>query len=219
MSETTYRALQAGIRQVIGGKGIDPAHVIEILQEIRESTGSIICKQHPLGFAHIELTTAAQTDFRTRLHIWTEDTARWADKVGALHDHTWELRSAVLIGEVTDEYLTPREETHGTYKAFRINYAEDGNKSEPLAGLWDLDQRGRRTIRAGEAYSLPPRVVHVSTVRVFPTATLVAAVERGGLGPTVYAPLQEADIPAASRPSLSAAWIEDTLTALSSTLM
>jgi hypothetical protein len=142
----------------------------------------------------------------------------WADPVGALHDHTWELRSAVLVGEVTDQYLTPREVTNGAYKAFRINYAEDGNKSELLDGLWDLDQDGLRTVRSGEVYALPPRVVHLSTVRSFPTATLVAAVDRGGSGPTVYVPLREPDIPAASRPSLSATWIEDTLTGLSSTV-
>ena len=218
MSATPYKALRAGVRQVLDGRGIDSSHATEILRELLESADSGVCQQHPLGFAHIELTKAAQTDFRTRLHIWTEETATWSDKVGALHDHTWELRSAVLLGEVVDQYLTPRQEIQGKHRAFRIVYAEDGNKAEPLDGKWNLERSGQRTVGAGEVYSLPPRIVHLSNVRVFPTATLVAAVDQGGPGPTVYVPVLEPDFPAAPRTSLSPAWIQDTLTGLVSAI-
>jgi hypothetical protein len=194
VSGTRFTAL--GIRNILGDVGVESALAKEVLNEVTRMIPLVPCTKHPLGFAHMELTSIVGGPFRTRLHLWTRQTGAWADDLGSLHDHTWELRSAVLTGGLTDTYLEPRKDPSGEFAAYQIEYGKDNNTTLRLDGTWSLDERGRRTVRQGDVYSLRPRAVHRTNVERFPTATLVIANDLGGPGPKVFLPSAVKEIPA-----------------------
>lgn len=203
--------ISLGVRGILDDVGIDRALAAEILQELTHALPLVPCTKHPLGFAHIELTSIVGGTFRTRLHLWTQETGAWADDLGSLHDHTWELSSAVLVGGLTDTYLVPRQDPSGPYGAYQIQYGKDRNTSVRLEGMWSLDELEQRTVRQGDIYKLPPRAVHRTAVDHLPTATLVIAKELGGPGPKVFLPGAVEEIPPGDRAELDPDWVRDAL--------
>ena len=201
----------SAVHKILRNVGIDGPLAKNVLVEVVNALPQIQATKHPLGFAHLELTTVLGTPFRTRLHVWTQETMQWADVLGNLHDHTWELRSAVLTGELTDSFLEPREVPGGEYGAYQIQYGDAGNTTVRLPGRWSLDEAGVRTVLRGETYTLPPRIVHRTSVDCFPTATLVVAKEFGGDGPLVFLPGDARDIPAGQRVGLDTSWSSSAL--------
>ncbi|WP_307424752.1 hypothetical protein [Pseudarthrobacter defluvii] len=196
----------SGVQGIFDNVGINSALARSILIEVAEALPQVQATEHPLGFAHLELTSVLGTSFRTRLHLWTQETRQWADELGSLHDHTWELNSAVLTGGLTDTYLEPRQTDDGQYGAYQIQYGSGRNTTIRLAGRWALDERGRRKVVAGETYKLPPRAVHRTVVDSFPTATLVIAREMGGEGPKVFLPGAASELPAGERMEIDPRW-------------
>lgn len=204
MSKLNFTA--SAVEGILGNIGIDRPLARDVLAEVAHALPQIQATKHPLGFAHLELTAALGTSFRTRLHLWTQETIQWADTLGGLHDHTWELKSAVLTGELTDTYLEPQQTTDGHYSAYQIQYADAGNTTQRLQGRWSLREKGKRTVLPGETYRLPPRIVHTTTVDCFPTVTLVVAKEFGGDGPLVFLPGDAGELPAGQRVALDSRW-------------
>lgn len=205
MSKLKFTA--SAVQGILNNVGIDRPMAKNVLAEVVEALPQIRATEHPLGFAHLDLTAVLGTPFRTRLHVWTQETMQWADALGTLHDHTWELRSVVLAGELTDTYLEPRQTTDGQYGAYQIQYGDTENTTVRLPGMWSLDEAGERTVLTGEIYTLPPRAVHRTTVVSFPTATLVVAKEFGGEGPMVFLPSDASELPAGQRVELHTSWI------------
>ncbi|SFT96213.1 hypothetical protein SAMN04487915_106147 [Arthrobacter sp. ov118] len=201
------KSTASGVKNILGGVGIDSALAREILEEMTHALPIVSATRHPLGFAHLELTNIVGGSFRTRLHLWTKETAAWADDLGSLHDHTWDLRSAVLTGGLTDIYLEPRQDPSGPFGAYQIEYGNDGNTTVQLDGRWSLDEREVRTVRQGDIYELRPRAVHCTTVERFPTATLVIAKDIGGPGPKVFLPGAAGEMPAGERAELDPDWM------------
>lgn len=142
--------------------------------------------RHPLGFAHLELTSAGQLPQgeRFRLHYWTTF-GGVQDGLGDLHEHTWDLRSLVLAGQVIDTNLDAIPDDNGAYRGARINYS-DVNTSQ-VAGRFALQPSVRRVVNKGGMYEIPSRTVHLNEVGVLPTVTLVHSREDGlGRGPLVF---------------------------------
>lgn len=210
-SLTVYKFSALGVQRVLDGAGIDGALARDILSEVAETLPEVPATQHPLGFAHLELTHVLSRPFRTRLHVWTTETMEWADELGGLHDHTWELNSGVLTGGLTDTYLEPRETHDGQFGAFRIQYGSSGNETRRLGGRWALHEIGSRKVQAGGSYKLPPRVVHRTKVDSFPTSTLVVAKDMGGEGPMVFLPGQAGELPAGKRETIESDWMHAAL--------
>lgn len=146
-----------------------------------------------------------------RLHLWTDHFMARADPLGRLHDHTWELRSAVLVGELTDHVLTPVRDREGEYLAHVVHYGKASNRIESLDGRWRLDELRTRAVRQGQSYDLAPRQVHRTEVSQLPTATLVVPIEHGGPGPKVFAPHHLLDTEVARRSPIDARVAETAL--------
>jgi hypothetical protein len=182
---------------------VPPPLAAELLREVLDELPRLVPRQHPLGFLHIDLSGAADVP-GLRLHVWTDEFTRRADPLGRLHDHTWELRSAVLVGRLVDHVLEARPDVNGRWHAHRVSYASGGNSLEPVLGNWTLHETAARDVSAGQSYGLPPRRVHRTEVLAEPTATLVHAVSDGGpgLGPIVYAPPGLVAADAAPRPQV-----------------
>ncbi|MFB6722874.1 hypothetical protein ACFCV3_22035 [Kribbella sp. NPDC056345] len=204
-TESTAESILRSAIDVVesGGAVDDPVFATAVLNAAADVSRRLPVTQHPLGFLHLDLSNLV--DRRTaRLHLWTEDFLAMADPLGRLHDHTWELRSAVLVGELTDHVLVPVQDAAGDYLAHVVHYEDLRNRIESSPERWSLDELQERTVRQGQSYNLAPRLVHRTEVFVLPTATLVVPVERGGPGPTVFAPRQLRCIEAASRVPIDA---------------
>ncbi len=164
---------------------IDVAHILTLMADRAQS---ISATKHPLGFIHAELTPLVPSipaGTRVRLHIW-KDPVFVADELGLIHDHIWSLKSCVLMGVLTDVTLEPIASPEGEYVGFRVGYGETNQFR--LEGRWCLTESTRRSISAGQVYSLQPRIVHRTEVSIFPLVTLLVTVDKkdGGPGPMVY---------------------------------
>lgn len=188
--------LRSTIALVESGGAVESS--ARVLEAAALSATNLPVTQHPLGFLHLDLSGFSENG-RARLHLWTEEFMSKADPLGRLHDHTWELRSTVLVGELTDHVLDPAPDPDGKYLAHVIRYDESGNSIEMRPGRWRLDEVEARRVLAGQNYQLPPRLVHRTEISSFPTATLVIPTEHGGPGPVVFAPHQITDARAAPR--------------------
>ncbi len=150
---------------------IDVAHILTLMADRAQS---ISATKHPLGFIHAELTPLVPSipaGTRVRLHIW-KDPVFVADELGLIHDHIWSLE--------------PIASPEGEYVGFRVGYGETNQFR--LEGRWCLTESTRRSISAGQVYSLQPRIVHRTEVSIFPLVTLLVTVDKkdGGPGPMVY---------------------------------
>jgi hypothetical protein len=171
------RALRDAACESVPRYNIAPA-----LSEVDEQLTEVHVTAHPLGFMHFELTSIADALAfeRVRLHVWPA-TAMRVDPLGTVHDHTWELASAVLVGELRDHNYNAQQDDRGAYDGFRVCYGAS-NVFE-TAGRYCLKQIGERLVRAGEIYRVQPRIIHTTEIVSRPTATLVVATERPAIEP------------------------------------
>lgn len=146
--------------------------------------------RHPLGFLHVELTPVADCppSQRVRLHVWSDVSNRWKDDLGSIHDHTWELRSLVLLGLLTDVTYEPKESPDGEHVASRVLYEESGTRIQRLEGRFVLRVVAELDVEAGHVYRLPPGTLHTTEVRKLPTATLVVSHETDRGSASVFGP-------------------------------
>lgn len=147
----------------------------EILTEIARSIETIPVTRHPLGFVHYDLSGVANLPSKgfARLHIWDQTIAP-TDPAGNIHDHTWHLTSAILVGALRDRTFTPRPNPKGSLSAVRVRYGKT-NDFLP-AGRYDLVGLTDRVFTKGEIYRIPSRVVHESEPLEQPTVTFVVGV-------------------------------------------
>lgn len=154
----TQQAFEALLHATIEGPlDIDAA---EVLRHVRDRLDDLTATRHPVGFIHVQLGVGL------RLHLWTEDAPAWTDDLGVIHDHTWEAKSLVLAGTLTNTFL--RAVHGGPYKMFEVT--GDRRLIADNVGLETIEQR---RVDAGSWYFLPRRVIHMTRVHMYPTATLV----------------------------------------------
>lgn len=159
-----------------------------VLRAIIDADRNITFQIHPLGFIHGELSPCVPLarGERFRLHIWLSD-AGSLDQLGDLHEHTWNLTSLVLAGEVLDRNYEAISTPRGEFSGSRILYGLQ-NTATPL-GKYDLRLTEERTVSAGHVYSIPSRTIHLNRISQVPTVTLVRSVEDGREdGPLVLTP-------------------------------
>lgn len=191
--------LRSTIALVESGGVVEGAnHASRILAAAAVVARYLPVTQHPLGFLHLDLSELSEQR-AARLHLWDAEFVARADPLGRLHDHTWELRSTVLAGELRDHVLAPVQDLRGEFVAHVVHYDPMGNRIEARPGRWRLDEVTVRHLHVGQSYHLPPRMVHRTEVSILPTATLVLPIERGGPGPVVFSPHNLTDVRAATR--------------------
>lgn len=159
-----------------------------VLRSIADTGQNVTFQIHPLGFIHGELSPCVPLNSgeRFRLHIWLSD-AGSLDQLGDLHEHTWDLTSLVLAGEILDRNYEAIPTPRGAFSGSRIVYGPQNTAT--LLGRYDLRLRDERRVGAGSVYSIPSRTIHLNQIGQIPTVTLVRSVEDGrGDGPLVLTP-------------------------------
>ena len=150
----------------------------ELFQAILDALETIEITQHPLGFYHFELTSLAGVpDMRLRFHLWSRRSFEGRDELGLIHEHTWDLASCVLLGELTDVVLEAHEDPIGGYRRVVVDYGNDTLEQD--SGAFDVREVDRRIVRNEGTYFLPAGKLHMTNVERFPTATAVVARETG----------------------------------------
>lgn len=149
--------------------------VTGVLVATRDSLGKIDVTRHPLGFLHFNLSrVASDRPYDLRLHIWSAGPEQSGDDLGRLHDHTWLLKSLILVGAVYDTAFTPVPSSDGSYTKLEARYKE--GVIAPTRSRWDLLARDRRMISSGVVYTVDIGTPHITEIETFPTATLVTAI-------------------------------------------
>lgn len=146
-----------------------------LVLSVQSRANEILCKRHPLGFLHVDLTPIAELgpSERLRLHFWPTLGSN-ADAIGSLHDHVWHLSSVVAAGSLRDRTLRPVRDPEGRYEGIRVNYLDQGNafvKEGKFALAFDREI----VVGPNSVYRVPSRVVHDSSVVEAPAVTFVLA--------------------------------------------
>jgi hypothetical protein len=192
----------------------------EVLSSVAEMLEQLDVFRHPLGFFHFEITPLldASSLSRIRLHVWSETSLSWQDDLGLIHDHTWELRSVVLIGGLTDVILEARASPQGDLVGSQVRYSDAGTAVTKIDGRFDVRELGRRPVMPLHAYHLRAGSLHRSEVFDLPTATLVVAQETGRDSALVFGPEMPAMLGTPKRVpaghSEAAQALQETLTAI-----
>jgi hypothetical protein len=139
--------------------------------------------RHPLGFYHFDLSAWVGAPYRLRFHLWPSAGELQPDDLGLIHDHTWSLRSLVVIGDLIDIDYEGHQDANGRYFAVEARY--DDAVIAPTGKRYSLQQVRERHVAAGEIYDLPPGVLHRTRVTEHPTATFVLAEEMAGRTATI----------------------------------
>lgn len=172
-------------------RGANDGTVIEVsplrlVESIRESVSHVRAFRHPLGFIHVDLTGLIDLEHgeRFRFHIWPQ--VHYAgDAAGNVHDHTWNLTSLVVYGELRDRNFRPAASPDGDFTATRVQYGKV-NYFEP-AGRYDLRLVNDRVVGAGNVYTIAARLVHETSVLQAPSITLVRSKEdEQDAGPLIF---------------------------------
>jgi hypothetical protein len=148
------------------------------VHEISEALHGLEVIQHPLGFFHIELTPIARRPTgRVRLHLWSQRSMAGRDDLGVVHDHTWDLASAVLVGAIEDTTFSARPADDGPFHVFYHVYADRRlvSSDETVA----LAEVRRRHVSAGSVYRISAGTPHTTKTESLPTLTLVVGQETG----------------------------------------
>jgi hypothetical protein len=162
----------------------------QLLELISSKAGRFQAFRHPLGFIHAELTDLLDEHFagmRVRAHIWTSPCPE-SDVLGLVHDHMWQLKSCVLVGELTDLAIEAVADVRGSHDAIRVSY---GQKNEfTHEGRVNLREVQRRNVRPGQVYHIPSRRIHETVIDEAPVVTLLVSQDDppGSPGPLVFAP-------------------------------
>lgn len=148
----------------------------------RLKASAVVAVRHPLGFIKIDLTelAGAETGYECRLHVWSGNYQR-NDGLGSVHDHSWELTSAVLFGELIDTNLNAIPVPSGKHTFVRVSYRQDGFDFQP-AGRCDLAVQKSRRVKSPSVYRLAANVLHCTKVCSESAVTLAIA-DRRTAGP------------------------------------
>lgn len=143
---------------------------------------------HPLGFYYIKENYSENEVFR--FHLWPSGSTIPESQIDSdIHDHVFELNSAIIIGEMGHETFRFKPDAEGefeiatvTYNGFHSKMARDGTRGS-VSVIDDAK------FSAGQVYRLPAYTIHRARPITLPTATLVLAVTKtDSIPPTIVMP-------------------------------
>jgi hypothetical protein len=169
-------------RLIRGGTASDTAceQAAGALEEIAHGKRELCAVRHPLGFLCLPLLREGTRG--VCVHLYEED--RGPGPAGSqMHAHSWELRSLVLYGRLTNRpvVVTDRPDVP-THRVFEVR-SDPGGVDEllPTPRLVRGEPGPGQTSARGDAYSMPAGQFHTTVVEQGePTATLVLGMSLPG---------------------------------------
>jgi hypothetical protein len=162
-----------------GASQLDADHWLAARDEVLGAVRRIAVTRHPLGFIHFDLSPLVNlpSGSSLRLHSWDAG-KHFVDAAGSLHDHTWDLTSWVIEGEIRNTTFLPRFDPMGAYSAAQVEYGEVNEFRS--VGRYSLDNGVSQNYQSGTVYRMPSRVVHNSELISVRATTLVLSDQGAG---------------------------------------
>jgi hypothetical protein len=132
---------------------------------------------HPLGFVYVPLLrTPVQT---LRLHIWPEGAKSERPNgtvVSPMHDHTWDLASYVICGELRNVVVTVTEDRLApTHRVFEIHGDGAVDDIRATGTVVRVVGEAEDKVSVGQTYRMGSDLIHRTEPGAGVVATLVAA--------------------------------------------
>ncbi|MGP4014653.1 hypothetical protein [Saccharopolyspora sp. 5N708] len=170
-----------------------------------DRAAALRAKWHPNGFAVFHLGTMPGGG-RLRLHIWPTIERVARPKHPSVHCHEWHLASRVLAGVYTDvlyDAAPVAGSAQSWLRGFLIRY-QPGRPDiiERSGDAYQIAERERRTVTAGETHCIEAGVFHETTVDSTGFAATLALTSGSVSGISLILG-EEAETAAYARPYLS----------------
>lgn len=165
--------------------------VVGALEEIASGGRDLRAVRHPLGFLCLPLVRDGERG--VCVHLFGSDTGAEPPSAPQMHAHSWELRSHVLYGRVSNVPVRVREEgAEPTHRVFEVRSDPTGvDELRPTARLVHSERGPEHTSSGGETYTLPAGEFHSTLVsQGEPAATLVLGRSLPGRSDLFLGPLQ-----------------------------
>lgn len=147
--------------------------------------------RHPLGFRVARLI--ADSGAALRLHIWPKS-ARSAQPGFEIHDHTFDLTSFILFGDLRQTVYEVSTSAPATHAVYEVGYDATGSVLRKSEIAVAVSPKKTCLLHAGETYALPAAEFHdLDRASAQCAATLVLTTQSGG-APRSLGPLSGAAI-------------------------
>lgn len=132
---------------------------------------------HPLGFLYLPLLR--MSDATLRLHIWHNDPEPRPlgdDEISPMHDHTWDMTSYVICGELRNVVVTVENDrlapTHRVFEIHGNGAVDDIRATDTVVRIVDECED---KVSVGQTYRMGSDLIHRTEPGAGVVATLVAA--------------------------------------------
>ncbi len=140
--------------------------------DLRELVATQTFCVHPLGFLQGDVLVLSGGE-RLRVHLWDES---WTHGQGAdvsIHDHVYDLRSAVLVGALEHRYFRLNEPAGTLHTVLAVQYDPEGSRITRLSDEVGVLFTGRDVVKAGERWAMDAGHFHSTRVVTATAASIV----------------------------------------------
>lgn len=172
-------AALAGIYRLLARPDHEVALRKEAMSVLREIARGRSCDAfaHPLGFIYLPLLR--MPDATLRLHIWPNGrrvVPTGAGEVSPMHDHTWDMISHVIWGELRNVIVSVVEDADApTHRVFEIHGDGAVDDIRPTDTVVRIVGEGEDKVSVGQTYRMGSDLIHRTEPGPGVVATLVAA--------------------------------------------
>jgi hypothetical protein len=162
---------------------------IAALREVADEARPVRAVTHPLGFTCLPVERAGLDG--VCVHLWSPLAGRATLTTSAIHSHCWELTSYALFGQMENRVMVvadaaaregagPPEgrgaamDERGPYRVLAVRSEGGADEIVPTGRLVRCIPGQRQVITAGDVYSVPAGVFHVTEVSPDAEAATVA---------------------------------------------
>src|SRR6266545_8040326 len=159
-----------------GGPGLLHQRAVALVQEIAAGRARFPAVRHPLGFIYAPLFR--EWPWTLRLHIWLHDAPRPQLTTSPIHDHTWQLTSFVVCGELENRVIQVDDVVDPTHRIFEIRGAGSDDFLRPTERLVSFRCSSAERVKQGCRYVMAARQFHFTEVAGDVTTATIVLAER-----------------------------------------
>ncbi len=165
------------------GRSLDLLHfrAVSLLQDVAAGRARFPAVRHPLGFLYAPLLR--ERPQALRLHIWLHDAPRPQLTTSPIHDHTWQLTSFVVCGELENRVIQVDDVDDPTHRVFEIRGTGSDDFLRPTERLVRFRCSGIERVKQGGRYVMAAGQFHYTQVAEGITTATVVLAERKTTSP------------------------------------
>ncbi|MBI3687744.1 MAG: hypothetical protein HY241_10510 [Actinobacteria bacterium] len=185
---TSYSEIRRKMGSSDGGTAVR-SWAADVLADVMVGRRPAVAVHHPLGFLCLPVDRSA--DGGVCIHLWSAEFAAVRLTTTAIHCHSWDLLSFVLLGQVRNEVFDVADEpVRPSWRVYEVRSSGDVDEIVATPQLVSGRSASVQDHRAGRAYELRAGDFHTTTVPGgHEAATVVLARTRPGLADRSLGPV------------------------------